>query len=113
MVRWKKKKQVGRGSPRTPGPYSRSPAAIPTMLDNLALADAVTMPNPDWAADLTELRPDINVYLLPDLEREDQAGVDTFAIRFAEIAAAGCDRRIAAIRERGGGDGESSRPSAD
>jgi len=37
-----------------------------TLLANLALADAVTCPRPEWAADLAEVNP--NVFVLPDIE---------------------------------------------
>lgn len=36
------------------------------LLANLAMADAVTVSRPEWAADLAEINP--NVYCLPDLE---------------------------------------------
>ncbi len=39
------------------------------MLANLRIADAVTCPKAEWAADLAEVNP--NVFLLPDLELPD------------------------------------------
>ncbi len=54
-----------------------------TMLQNLAHADVVTVPQPGWAADLAEVNP--NVFLLPDF---DIATGAAFSLRMGEIAAA-------------------------
>lgn len=70
-----------------------------TILANLALADAVTVPQPGWAADLAAINP--NVYLLPNFE-EHRA--DEFGLRLAEIALASASvkqARQAARREMG------------
>lgn len=54
-----------------------------TLLANLALAEVVTVPHPNWAADLAEINP--NVFLLPDLE-ETEHGVGQFMARMATAA---------------------------
>jgi hypothetical protein len=64
------------------------------ILGNLALADAVTVPNSDWAADLAEVNP--NVYYLPDLHIEsgdddeptgrEIEDLNRFIVRLNEVA---------------------------
>lgn len=91
-------------------------AAQPVMLANLRLADAVTVPQPDWAADLAGEVP--NVYVLPDLElpeafyRQHEGLTDedcdaieevgtypgnAFVVRFQEIAMAAQQRKAARL----------------
>lgn len=55
----------------------------PTLLANLALADAVTVPQRGWAADLAEVNP--NVFLLPDFDIDHP---EAFSVRMVEIAQA-------------------------
>jgi hypothetical protein len=71
------------------GPLEKHVAAvdaIPVALTNLALADAVTVPNGEWAADLTASNPDLNVFVLPDLTKSGD--VDQFLLNFTEVLAA-------------------------
>jgi hypothetical protein len=67
------------------------------ILGNLALADAVTVPSPGWAADLVGVNP--NVFYLPDLQMESDYYGDTmmdreiedvnrFIVRLSEAASA-------------------------
>jgi hypothetical protein len=64
------------------------------VLANLALADAVTVPDPAWAAELAEVNP--NVFYLPNLHVEDEENpterdvseINRFIVRLGEIAGA-------------------------
>lgn len=70
-----------------------------SLLANLALADAVTVPQAGWAADLAAVNP--NVFLLPDYT---DATADRFGVRLAEVAQASANikkARQAARREMG------------
>lgn len=63
------------------------------MLHNLSLADAVTVPQTAWAADLAEVNS--NVFLLPDLQEESEEAATKFMLRLNEIAAASVTYRRA------------------
>ncbi len=69
-----------------------------TLLANLALAEVVTVPHPDWAADLAEVNQ--NVFLLPDLE-ETGHGVQLFMSRIAAAANMSGQVKQARWRARG------------
>lgn len=72
-----------------------------TLLANLAAADVVTVPKETWAADLSEVNP--NVFLLPDLRESDQ-DPSGFIMRLSEIAQASIrvkQARLVARREMG------------
>lgn len=86
----------------------------PVMLANLAMADAVTVPHPAWAAELAEVNS--NVYVLPDLVASDvfysddddidvpedewlagEQSLSEFMLRFQEIAMAAMQHRRGAM----------------
>lgn len=72
-----------------------------TLLANLAVADVVTVPKEEWAADLAEVNR--NVFLLPDLKESDQ-DPSVFIMRLSEIAQASAkakQSRLDARREMG------------
>lgn len=55
------------------------------LLANIALADAVTVPDPGWASDLAGAV-GANVFYLPDLENDDDASVEDWARALTVIA---------------------------
>lgn len=66
------------------------------LLANLAAADVVTVPRPEWAADLAEVNP--NVFLLPDY---DERCPQAFHLRLGEVALASQQVKAARARLRG------------
>ena len=54
------------------------------MINNLSLADAVTVPHEKWAADLAEVNP--HVFLLPDVDNDSEDSYAKFMARVNEIA---------------------------
>lgn len=55
------------------------------MLESLARADAVTVSQPDWAADLAHVNP--NVFYLPDVNHEDgEESLVRFQLKLMEVA---------------------------
>lgn len=110
---------MNRGEIRSGGRFSVEEvwARRGIMLANLARADAVTVSQPGWAADLAEVNP--NVFYLPDLDLPEECyldelsdgfagsdrstsavkAVNEFAARFAEIAAVSARHKVRRRRE--------------
>lgn len=64
------------------------------MIANLALAEAVTVPHPRWAANLAALNP--NTFYLPDFKGD---GGD-FVVKLGEIANTAATIKLARVRDR-------------